>query len=135
MATMHAPATRTFLQELLPEVEAAEILLTEANGYNAITTQRTSDFVQSDEAWWQNAWRDGLSTADDVLKAALAACPDPGSSRGEFESQVFRHLAEDDLDAAMGLLDGMTRRDQDWQKVYAARWWFEAWPGGSGLRV
>ncbi|MEO7456727.1 MAG: methyl-accepting chemotaxis protein, partial [Gemmatimonadaceae bacterium] len=59
-----APDTRAFLQELLPEIEAAEIFLTDANGYNAITTQRTSDFVQSDEGWWQNAWRDGLSTAD-----------------------------------------------------------------------
>ena len=57
-------AGQGFLMEVLPQLEAAEILLTDANGYNAITTQLSSDFVQSDEAWWQSAWRDGLSPAD-----------------------------------------------------------------------
>ncbi|HEY5440599.1 MAG TPA: methyl-accepting chemotaxis protein [Gemmatimonadaceae bacterium] len=59
-----APATRQFLRDLLPQLEAAEILLTDANGYNAVTTQLSSDFVQSDEAWWQSAWRDGVSSVD-----------------------------------------------------------------------
>jgi methyl-accepting chemotaxis protein len=59
-----SPTTRTYLRDLLPELEVAEILLTDANGYNAVTTQRSSDFVQSDEAWWQSANRDGLSSAD-----------------------------------------------------------------------
>ena len=59
-----SPATRTFIRELLPEIEAAEVLLTDANGFNAITTQRTSDFVQRDEAWWQSAWAAGMSAAD-----------------------------------------------------------------------
>ncbi|MEO8623020.1 MAG: methyl-accepting chemotaxis protein, partial [bacterium] len=59
-----APATRQYLREVLPELDVAEILLTEVNGYNAVTTQLSSDFVQSDEAWWQSAWRDGVSPAD-----------------------------------------------------------------------
>ena len=59
-----APATRQFLRDLLPQLEAAEILLTDANGYNAVTTQLSSDFVQSDESWWQSAWSDGVSPAD-----------------------------------------------------------------------
>ena len=59
-----APATRQFLRDLLPQLEVAEMLLTDANGYNAVTTQLSSDFVQSDEAWWQSAWRDGVSSAD-----------------------------------------------------------------------
>ena len=59
-----SPATRAYLQEVLPQLEVAEILLTDANGNNAITTQKSSDFVQSDEAWWQLAWRDGISPAD-----------------------------------------------------------------------
>ncbi|CAN5768708.1 N/A [soil metagenome] len=59
-----APATRRYLGDLLPTLAAAEILLTDANGYNAVTTQRSSDFVQSDEGWWQAAWRDDLSAAD-----------------------------------------------------------------------
>ena len=59
-----APATRDFLRAMLPRLEAAEMLLTERNGYNAVTTGLSSDFVQSDEAWWQSAWRDGLTAAD-----------------------------------------------------------------------
>ena len=58
------PATRRYLTDVLPTLAAAEILLTDANGYNAVTTQRSSDFVQSDEEWWQSAWRDDLSPAD-----------------------------------------------------------------------
>jgi methyl-accepting chemotaxis protein len=58
------PATRYYLRSLLPRLGAAEILVTDANGYNAVTTELTSDFVQSDEGWWQAAWRDGVSHAD-----------------------------------------------------------------------
>jgi methyl-accepting chemotaxis protein len=59
-----SPAAQAYLRSLLPELEVAEILLTDANGFNAVITQRTSDFVQSDEGWWQSAWRDGLASAD-----------------------------------------------------------------------
>ncbi len=58
-----APDAREFLRAILTETEAAEIQVTDANGYNAITTQRTSDFVQGDEEWWQAAWKDGISPA------------------------------------------------------------------------
>ena len=58
------PTTRYYLRSMLPRLGAAEMLLTEANGYNAVTTGLSSDFVQSDEAWWQAAWRNGLSNAD-----------------------------------------------------------------------
>ncbi|MEO8336511.1 MAG: methyl-accepting chemotaxis protein [bacterium] len=83
-----SPTTRTYLRELLPELEVAEILLTEANGYNAVTTQRSSDFVQSDEAWWQAADRDGLSPADAAFDSSarqttvsLAAVVRDGSAK------------------------------------------------------
>lgn len=59
-----APTTRAYLIGLLPRLNAAEMLVTDANGYNAVTTERSSDFVQSDEVWWQSAWRDGHSSAD-----------------------------------------------------------------------
>ena len=56
-----APAVRTFLVEALGSLDGVEVLLTDANGYNAVTTRLTSDFVQSDEAWWQAAWLDGVA--------------------------------------------------------------------------
>ena len=59
-----APGTRTYLRALLPQLEVAEMLLTDSNGYNAVITERSSDFVQSDEAWWQIAWRNGAAPAD-----------------------------------------------------------------------
>jgi methyl-accepting chemotaxis protein len=58
------PATRYYLRAMLPRLGAAEMLLTDRNGYNAVTTGLSSDFVQSDEGWWQAAWRNGLSNAD-----------------------------------------------------------------------
>jgi methyl-accepting chemotaxis protein len=58
------PNTRYYLRSMLPRLGAAEMLLTEAHGFNAITTGLSSDFVQSDEGWWQTAWRDGMSHAD-----------------------------------------------------------------------
>ena len=39
----------------------AEIFFTDRNGFNVALTNPTSDFVQSDEAWWQNAWNQGIS--------------------------------------------------------------------------
>jgi methyl-accepting chemotaxis protein len=58
------PTTRYYLRSMLPRLGAAEMLLTDANGYNAVTTGLSSDFVQSDEGWWQAAWRNGVSNAD-----------------------------------------------------------------------
>lgn len=85
-----APATRAYLLELLPQLEVAEILLTDAYGYNAVTTGLSSDFVQSDEAWWQSAWRDGLGPADASFDSSAhqttvslaAAVRDGGSKLG-----------------------------------------------------
>lgn len=37
----------------------AEVFFTDANGFNVGATNPTSDFVQRDEGWWQDAWRDG----------------------------------------------------------------------------
>jgi methyl-accepting chemotaxis protein len=55
---------RAYLRQLRSAADIAEIILTDAHGFNAVTTGRTSDFVQSDEEWWQRAVRDGAVTAD-----------------------------------------------------------------------
>ena len=64
------PPTRYYLRAMLPRLGAEEMLVTESNGYNAVTTGRSSDFVQSDEGWWQAAWRNGLSNADAVFDSS-----------------------------------------------------------------
>jgi methyl-accepting chemotaxis protein len=55
---------RRFLQRQLSPLGIAEMFVTDANGFNAVTTEMTSDFVQSDEAWWRDAIRKGLTTAE-----------------------------------------------------------------------
>src|SRR5437763_6896498 len=53
-----------FLLDLLPKLDIAEVMLTDQYGYNAVATSPPSDFVQSDEAWWQTAWKTGIADAD-----------------------------------------------------------------------
>ena len=65
-----APDTRLMLRDLLPHLDARDLLLTDANGFNALITDRSADFVQSDEAWWQEAWRDGRSVSDAAYDSA-----------------------------------------------------------------
>ena len=55
---------RRFLQRQLAPLGVAEIFVTDANGFNAVTTEMTSDFVQNDEAWWRDAVRKGITTAE-----------------------------------------------------------------------
>jgi methyl-accepting chemotaxis protein len=55
---------KRFLQRQLAPLGIAEIFVTDANGFNAVSTETTSDFVQSDEAWWREAARKGLTTAE-----------------------------------------------------------------------
>jgi methyl-accepting chemotaxis protein len=55
---------RAYLRQLRSAADIAEIILTDAHGFNAVTTGRTSDFAQSDEEWWQHAIRDGGVTAE-----------------------------------------------------------------------
>ena len=42
----------------------AEIFFTDRNGFNVAMTNPTSDFVQSDEGWWQSAWTHGASVGE-----------------------------------------------------------------------
>src|SRR5512142_1436233 len=66
-------ATKQYLTALLPKLDIAEVMLTDEYGYNAVTTSPSSDFVQSDEAWWLTAWNSGLTTAQ--------ATADPATQR------------------------------------------------------
>lgn len=55
---------RSYLRQLRTTGDIAEIILTDAHGLNAVTTSRTSDFVQSDEEWWRQTIRDDVVAAD-----------------------------------------------------------------------
>ena len=68
-----APDARLMLISLLPHLEAQQAILTDSNGYNTTITARSSDFVQSDEGWWQDAWKDGYSISDAAYDSASHA--------------------------------------------------------------
>src|SRR5687768_6726431 len=55
---------RSYLRQLRSTGDIVEIILTDVHGINAVTTGRTSDFVQSDEEWWQRAMHDGAIATD-----------------------------------------------------------------------
>ncbi|HEY5062246.1 MAG TPA: methyl-accepting chemotaxis protein [Gemmatimonadaceae bacterium] len=65
--------TIQYLTALLPKLDIAEVMVTDRYGYNAVTTSPSSDFVQSDEGWWQTAWTTGTTPA--------AATADPATHR------------------------------------------------------
>ena len=48
-----------YLQRIIKLGQVVEIFLTERNGFNVAFNNPTSDFVQSDEDWWQTAQKEG----------------------------------------------------------------------------
>lgn len=64
------PDANRYLSDLLPKLDIAEVMITDEYGYNAVTTSPSSDFVQSDEGWWQTAWNNGFTTAQATADAA-----------------------------------------------------------------
>ena len=57
-----APAADAYLrQQIAASPYFAEVFFTDRNGFNVALTNATSDFVQSDEPWWQHAWSQSLA--------------------------------------------------------------------------
>lgn len=60
----------------------AEIFVTDNNGYILASTDRTSDYIQADEGWWQHArhmpegkaWVEGVAYDDSAAVHALEIC-------------------------------------------------------------
>jgi methyl-accepting chemotaxis protein len=67
-----APAVGDYLVQFRDQSDFAEIFFTERNGLNVEVTNQTSDFVQSDEEWWQRALTDGSFQADPALDESAA---------------------------------------------------------------
>jgi methyl-accepting chemotaxis protein len=62
-----------FLESQAANTEFPEVFLTEAHGYIVSASGQTSDFVQSDEAWWVNAWQDGLNISPPEYDESVGA--------------------------------------------------------------
>ena len=60
-----APEARAYLNEQVrASPHFAEVFFTDELGFNVAATNPTSDFVQSDEGWWQRAWSAGVSVGE-----------------------------------------------------------------------
>ena len=70
-----SPRARAFLLAQNAPLDIAETILTDVYGYNAVTTDKSSDFVQSDEGWWQetfaNGTRPAVATYDDAVRQVV----------------------------------------------------------------
>src|SRR5437867_4033514 len=53
------PDLAAYFRDYVQRSEFAELFFTERHGYSVLASNRTSDFVQSDEEWWRRAASDG----------------------------------------------------------------------------
>ncbi|MDH3714843.1 MAG: HAMP domain-containing protein [Gammaproteobacteria bacterium] len=59
------PGTSAYLKDQIAlSPHFGEVFFTDQNGFNVAMTNPTSDFVQRDEAWWRQAWNNGLDIGD-----------------------------------------------------------------------
>ena len=58
------PGLRDYLRAYTTISDFAEIIVTDRNGFNVLSSSRPSDFVQRDETWWQRAFADGSYEGD-----------------------------------------------------------------------
>ena len=66
-----APEAREYLSEQVrASPDFAEVFFTDEMGFNVALTNPTSDFVQSDEDWWQQAWSGGFSVGEIAFDAS-----------------------------------------------------------------
>jgi len=54
------PVVRDYIRSYPATSDFAELIVTESHGLNVFTSDRPSDFVQRDEAWWQRAISEGV---------------------------------------------------------------------------
>ena len=67
------PTLQAFIRSYGEVSDFAEIFFTESHGYNVLASDRTSDFVQSDEDWWQQAFREGAFEGEPTYDSSSAA--------------------------------------------------------------
>src|SRR5258705_4597818 len=67
------PALRDYIRAYTTLSDFAEMFVTESHGFNVLTSERPSDFVQRDEEWWQRAVEDGVYEGDAKFDSSAGA--------------------------------------------------------------
>ena len=104
---------KRYLLTTLATLDVAEIMVTDEHGYNVVTTERTSDFVQSDEQWWQRAFAGSAALADAVydesarqMVVSLAGRVHEPGSGGRSEGVIKVGFGLASADAALARASG-----------------------------
>lgn len=96
------PLTTEFLRTQAGEGLAfGEIFFTDVNGLNVSSTGVTSDFVQRDEDWWQQAFATGFDLGD----------PEFDESAGTVAFDVSVRIDDPETGAPLGVLKAVMRAD------------------------
>ncbi len=88
-----------------------------------MVTSGMREFLNSEDDW-AYAFRHGVVSTDEVMEAVTGELAEVSEHEKEVRSQLYRHLAEEDPERAMELYEGVDEEGQNWQKIYAMRWWF-----------
>ena len=67
------PGLRDYIRAYTTLSDFAEMFVTENHGLNVLTSDRPSDFVQRDEAWWQRSVEDGVYEGDAKFDSSAGA--------------------------------------------------------------
>ncbi len=92
----------------------AEVFVTDRYGALVAATQRTSDYYQADEAWWQAAWKQGEG-------AVYIGKPEYDSSSSTFSVNIAIPVYDEEGKAPVGVLRTTYRVADLLKQVYAAR--------------
>ena len=83
------PAATQYLRDQLAQSQVfKEIFFTDKNGYNAAISNLTSDFVQSDEEWWVNAWTKGIDIGGTSQNPRVTKKPDTPGARVVYDESA-----------------------------------------------
>ncbi|MBN1964480.1 MAG: HAMP domain-containing protein, partial [Anaerolineae bacterium] len=85
-----------YLTRLVEISPYSELFFTEANGFVVSMSGPTSDFIQSDEEWWQVAWENGLYISHSEYD----------ESAGMFVITVALRIDEPDTGEPLGVIKG-----------------------------
>ena len=95
---------------ILATPDFAEAFFTDVHGLNVATTNPTSDMLQSDEGWWQQAWHRGLDIGEveyddsaSIWSVALSLRiddPNDGAPLGVLKAILALHVVQGAADRA-----------------------------------
>jgi methyl-accepting chemotaxis protein len=83
------PRATEYLKDQLQQSRVfKEVFFTDKSGYNVAVSNPTSDFVQSDEEWWVNAWQHGVDIGGTSQNPLTRKPGGPGGARVTFDESA-----------------------------------------------